>query len=232
MIPSLTPIPPYKRFRHELGRSVLLLFTIALFVLSSICYSVTLTLIPSVVFNGAPLETRLRVQFTPPEGWALIPPIGNSNYRGPYSLVTYSPRPEPSFPVVELQVVANVKPKVPFKGQLPPQDPMGTRAVSNMRSAGPILSVRKVGHFDGKQNGPLTLWRAHGIQYDVYTTTIASGNVWVDLSLRCDDSKLLKPYLTLLKESSLRQDNSRYEGITQGGILKGVVGGIRGQGRD
>ncbi|MGH8094088.1 MAG: hypothetical protein ACREIF_11545 [Chthoniobacterales bacterium] len=190
------------RLLHMLKTAIRVLSGIALFVLVSMCYSSTLPLVPSVVFNGAPLETDVRVQITEPDGWVKVPPIGNPDFRGPYSVVVYSPRPEPSFPVIELEITANVKPKVPFKNQLPPQDPKGTIAVGNMETAAPISSIKRVEYFDGKHNGRLALWRAHNRQYDVYVTIVVSGNVWVDLCLRCDDPKLLKTYLKLLKDEA------------------------------
>jgi hypothetical protein len=66
--------------------------------------------------------------------------------------------------------------------------------------------------FDGKQNGRLTLWRVHGDMYDLDITEVISGKVWVDLSLRCDDPKLLKQYLELLKEKACSVRIIRYAG--------------------
>ncbi|HEY2714068.1 MAG TPA: hypothetical protein VGI60_16270 [Chthoniobacterales bacterium] len=77
-------------------------------------------LIPTVVFDRAPIESGVTVQIAEPKGWVMVPPVGNSSFRGPYSAIIYSPRPKPSFPVVELELVANIKPKIPFEGQPPP----------------------------------------------------------------------------------------------------------------
>ena len=63
---------------------------------------------------------------------------------------------------------------------------------------GQTFTVRKIETFDGKQNGKLTLWRLRK-SYDTYDVIMTSGPCWAELWLRCDDSKLLKQCLNVLK---------------------------------
>ncbi len=196
-----------QRLRIDIGfdmrrMCLVLRFLIPAFLaLPSVCNSAPLMLIPCVAFNGAPIETGVTVRVAQPEGWVTVP-IGDGTYQGPSCLAVYSPKPEPASSVIELEIVTNIRPKTQDKELPSPEDPVGTRVVGNMRPAGRIRSVRKIGSFDGKQNGRLVLWLVHGDQYDVYITKVISGNAWVDLSLRCDDPKLLKQYLGVLKEEA------------------------------
>ena len=152
-----------------------------------------------------PAERNVLVQYATQLGW-------HRRDEGP----AFVPDRTKDVPIIELQVLPRVdSQEVASYKTVHPEwtpSPKYTFAFESLRESSPIKSIKKVGSFDGKQNGRLNLWHLDGDSYDVYVVLIVDGHVSVELSLRCDDPKLLKRYLSVLKDEARSVHILRHNG--------------------
>jgi hypothetical protein len=173
-----------------------LLMVTILLTSQSIGFSQTITVTPSAGGRfSSPVETNVLVQYATPPGWHRL---GDR--------FGFVPDASKDVPIVELQVLARVDSTelAQYKKGHPEwtPSPKYTFAYESLRESSHIKSIEKVASFDGGQNGRLNLWHLDGDSYDVYIILIVDDHVTVELNLRCDDPKVVKQYLKVLKEEA------------------------------